>query len=272
MKENAIARAKEGKEAIDKLNRLREELHHLILQETDRKGAFNHICFVGGTALRILHGLDRFSEDLDFSTSSQVKTPFQLEPLSKAIQKSLEGYGFDCRVERLKIERNVQSCFFVFGQLVHHLHKSFQPTQNLAIKFEADTRPPAGANELISPVTGIRVYKVRHFDLPSLFAGKLHAVLYRVYTKGRDLYDFLWYTGKGVSVNGVLLENAIEQTQKGKIRLNDKKLQDLLRKKFEEIDFAKAKKDLELFAAHPESLSLFDRELFLNAVGRVKLA
>ncbi len=272
MKENMIAKAREGKSAIDKLNRLREELHHLILQEADRKGAFNQICFVGGTALRILHGLDRFSEDLDFSLSLQNKNLFQLETLSKAVVKSLEGYGFDCHIERLKTERNVQSCLFAFRNLLHQLHKSFQPTQKLAIRFEADMRPPAGAHEQVSPVTGIRLYKVRHFDLPSLFAGKLHAVLYRVYTKGRDLYDFLWYTGKGVSVNGTFLENAIEQTQKEKIQLNDKKLQELLHKKFEEIDFAKAQRDVAPFLADPESLSLFDRDLFLNAANGVKFS
>lgn len=272
MKENVIAKAREGRNATDKLNRLREELHHLILQEADRKGAFNQICFVGGTALRILHGLDRFSEDLDFSLSLRNEIPFQLETLSKAVAQSLEGYGFDCKMQRLKTERNVQRCFFVFGNLLRQLDKSFQPTQNLAIRFDVDTHPPAGAHELVSPVTGIRLYKVRHFDLPSLFAGKLNAVLYRVYTKGRDLYDFLWYTGKGVKVNGLLLENGIEQTQKEKISLNDKKLQELLHQKFKETDFARAQKDVAPFLADPGSLSLFDRDLFLNAVERVKLA
>lgn len=271
MKDKALEYARQGKTSEQKLNRLREALHHLILQEADRKQAFNHICFLGGTALRIVYGLNRFSEDLDFSLSRQAPRDFKLEPLADNMQKSLEAFGLGCKTERFKTVGAVQSCFFSFQGLLYEVDRHFRKTQKLAIKFDVDTRPPDGGIETASPVTAFRVYKVRHYDLPSLFAGKLHAVLYRTYTKGRDLYDFLWYTGKQVTVNGVLLKNAIEQTQNIKMELTDSALKKLLTEKFKAIDFEKAKKDAAPFLEHPDSLNLFERTIFLNAVGKVAI-
>jgi predicted nucleotidyltransferase component of viral defense system len=269
--ENVIERAKKGRNSGERLNFLRESLHHLLLQEADRKGAFSQICFLGGTALRIIFGLDRFSEDLDFSASPNLTKSFQLEALMKAIERSLQGFEFDCAVEKLRTERNVQSCFFSFKGILHQMDRSFRTQQKLAIKFDVDCRPPAGAVEVVSPITGERVYKVRHYDLSSLFAGKLHALLYRVYTKGRDLYDFLWYAGRQTKVNGPLLENAIEQTEGMRIELTDDRLRELLLEKFKKIDFEKAKKDVAPFLANPESISLFEESVFTGAVQRISL-
>src|SRR3989338_11080332 len=271
MKDKILEQASKGKGTEEKLNLLRESLHHLILQEADRKQAFNQICFLGGTALRIVYGLNRFSEDLDFSLSGDTARDFQLEPLAKGIGRSLEAFGVNCKVEKFKTVGAVQSCFFSFQGLLHEVDRHFRDTQKLSIKFDIDTRPPAGAVETASPITSWRVYKVRHYDLPSLFAGKLHAVLYRTYTKGRDLYDFLWYAGKQVMVNGRLLENAIEQSTKTTIQLNDEILRRLLCEKFQTIDFEKAKTDVARFLADPDSLSLFDRSIFLNATEKVGL-
>ncbi len=271
MKEDIIKRASRGKDSRERLNRLREELHHLLLQEADRKGAFKDICFVGGTALRILYGLDRFSEDLDFSTSAEVRKPFDLGRLARSIGASIEAFGFDCKVEKLKLERNVQSCFFSFTGLLPQMDRSFHFQHKLAVRFDVDTNPPAGAVEMVSPVTGDRLYRVRHFTLPSLFAGKLHAVLYRNYTKGRDLYDFLWYMGKHVSVNLRLLGNAIEQTQGKKISLTKESLQDLLLAKFQKIDFAVAQKEVAPFLSDVLSVSMLDEKLFSDSVKNLEV-
>lgn len=271
MRDAIIQKVKSRPRAEDRLNLLREELHHLLLQEMDRKQGFEHLCFVGGTALRILFGLDRFSEDLDFSAAPKGKT-FELGPLANAIQKSMEAFGFDCQVRRVKIVKTVQSCWVAFGQLLHHIDSSFRDNQKLLIKLEVDTNPPRGAREKISPVTAGRLYKVRHYDLSSLFAGKLHAVLFRQYTKGRDLYDFLWYTGKNVPVNKILLENAIAQTQKQKIHLNAEVLKNLLKEKFEATNFEAAKKDVAPFLLDSHSLNLFQKSIFLDAVAKVDLA
>jgi len=268
MKDDLIARAKKGINVEMRLHLLREELHHLILQEADRKGAFGKICFVGGTALRILFGLDRFSEDLDFSVSKTAGV-FDLTSLAQGLRQSLEAFGIPCEIRRPKTVGAVHGCFFTFTGLLHETDPSFPKNQNLSIKFEVDTNPPQGGIEQTSPVTGARVYKIRHYNLPSLFAGKLNAVLYRVYTKGRDLYDFLWYVGRNTPVNYTLLQNGIEQTTKTKITLTREGLQKMLREKFEKTDFEQAKRDIAPFLLDPRALSLFEKETFLNAVQKV---
>lgn len=264
MKEEILKRAKKGKGYYEKLNLLREELHHLILQEIDRKGGFDKLCFQGGTALRIIFGLDMFSEDLDFCVSSQIQGSFNLEKLVKAVQNSLQAFGFDCELSCQRTISAAHSCFFRFAGLLESLASSFRKKQKLAIKIEVDTNPPSGGRETVSPVMGIRLYKVRHHDLPSLFAGKLHAILYRKYTKGRDLYDFLWYASRKTSVNIKLLENAVYQTTQNKIKYTQESLQKALRLRFEKINWLAAKKDIEPFVSDAASLSLFQKDIFLE--------
>lgn len=269
LKESILERATKEKGSEMRLNRLRESLHHLLLQETDRKGAFASLCFVGGTALRVLYGLDRFSEDLDFSVSNRAAKPFQLIPLATSIRNSLHAFGFTVNVQRMKNRKNVQSFFMTFRGLLHEVDSSFQPAQTLAIKFEVDAHPPAGANESVSPVTGERVFKVRHYDLPSLFAGKLHAILFRGFTKGRDLYDFLWYVGRRTPVNLVLLRNAIEQTEGGEHPIERATLQALLTRRFKSIDLKKARADVAPFLEDRGALELFDASVFLGGVENI---
>lgn len=282
MNKELLNKAKAGHNSQERLNLLREELHHLILQEMDRKGGFKKLCFLGGTALRMIYRLDRFSEDLDFSVSlvrlapakpdasaqrSQDKeASFSLEPLAKSVARSLQSFGIDCEMVKTRQVAAVHSCLFKFSNLLHEADPSFRKGQKLAIKFDVDTNPPEGARESVSPVSGDHLYKVRHYDLPSLFAGKLHAVLYRQYTKGRDLYDFLWYRSKKIAVNSALLENAIQQTQKETIRFTPQTLENRLAERFKRIDFKAARKDVDRFLEDTRSLSLFERETFLGAI------
>ncbi|MBI4126628.1 MAG: nucleotidyl transferase AbiEii/AbiGii toxin family protein [Deltaproteobacteria bacterium] len=266
MKMEMLKKVSRSRNSQERLNLLREELHHLILQEVDRKGGFRSICFLGGTALRIIYGLDRFSEDLDFSISLKEKKPFHLEPLAKNISQSLTAFGVDCEVGKLRVIQAVHSCFFKFSNLLNAVDSSFRKGQKLVVKFDVDTNPPKGAHESVTPISGEHLYKVRHYDLPSLFAGKLHAILFRPFTKGRDLYDFLWYRGKKVEVNRTLLEYAAAQTQKVKFDATPEALQSALKERFEKIDFKKAKQDVERFLTDPHALSLFDKELFLTSV------
>lgn len=267
MKDTILERAGRGSSGIEKLNFLREELHHLILQEIDRKGGFNDLCFQGGTALRLLFGLDRFSEDLDFCLSSDAGKNFELKLLVRSVLRSLEGFGFECHIAEEKSTKAVHSSFFFrFSGLLAKVDPFFGKDRKLAIKVEVDTHPPGGGREVISPVSGAHLYKVRHHDLPSLFAGKLHAILCRRFTKGRDLYDFLWYTGRRTPVNLVLLNNAVKQTEEEPVPYTEKTLRKALRERFEKIDFGAAKKDVESFVGNRESLRLFDRAVFSGAV------
>ena len=131
MMDEIAQRARKGKTRQARLNLLREELHHLLLQETDRQGGFSHLCFVGGTALRVLYGLDRFSEDLDFSTSVSVKKPFELAVLIVKLHRSLRAFEIDCQITPVKTVTAVHSCFFRFAGLLAKVDPSFREGQKL---------------------------------------------------------------------------------------------------------------------------------------------
>lgn len=270
MRNELIKRAQQSDSPLMRQNQLREEIHHLILQEMDRKGVFRHLSFVGGTALRILHGLNRYSEDLVFSLSPNAPTPFQFEAAVTSVQKSIAAYGLASDLQKLKTVGAVHSCFFSFSDILHDVHPSFRVGQKLAIKLDADLNPPTGATEQVSPVTGLRVYKVRHYDLPSLLAGKLHAVLMRPYTKGRDLYDFLWYAGHRVAPNMELLQNALRQTQSTTESITADSLTKLLTERFDAIDFEKARADVAPFLVDAKELDLFQKDVFVGAIRQLQ--
>ena len=272
MNKDILKRAATGWNSQARLNLLREELHHLILQEIDRKGGFKNLCFLGGTALRMIYGLDRFSEDLGFSVSIQGSKPFDLERLAQGVGQSLQAFGVDCEVSKVRALQAVHSCFFKFSNLLHPIDPSFRKGQKLVVKCDVDTNPPQGAQESVSPIMGRHLYKIRHYDLPSLFAGKLHAILYRQYTKGRDLYDFLWYRGKNTGVNLTLLENAAEQTQGEKNHYTENSLRSALKNRFQKVDFKTARQDVERFLEEPHALSLFEKEIFLKSVAELVVA
>lgn len=269
MKENLILNAQKGKTSLEQMHLLRNELQHLVLQELDRKQGFEQIAFLGGTALRILYGLDRFSEDLDFSTSKNYHKKFELQPLVHAVSESIKSFGVNCEISKLKNNKAVNSCFFNFPNLLYQTNKHFDKEQKLSIKFDIDSNPPQGATEIISPVVSTRLYKIRHYDLPSLFAGKLHALLYRSYTKGRDYFDFLWYAAKKTRPNFTLLQNAIFQTQKEKIELSPEKLKMMLQKRFRETNFESVKKDVAPFLFDAQSEALLTLDIFLNAADQI---
>lgn len=263
MKDQIKQRIKSGGNQHQQFNLLRNELQHIILQEIDRHQGFDKMVFVGGTALRILFDLDRFSEDLDFSLSPLAQNKFEFLSLMQSVCETINSFGIFCEIKKPRAITAVHGCFLSFKTQEFIASKELK--QTLAVKVEIDTNPPRGGVEQISAVKGPRLFKIRHYDLPSLFAGKLHALLFRKYTKGRDLYDYQWYLARKVSPNLTLLENAIAQTQKQELKLDTQSLKELLTKRFSEIDFEKAKEDVRSFVFDEHSLTLFEPQIFLSS-------
>lgn len=212
MKEEALALAKESRDPAHRLNVLREYLQVLALRSLHESEAFASVVFVGGTALRLLHGLPRFSEDLDFS----VTAPGSYEPVAwlAKLKRDLSLAGFDCRITWN--DRKTVHCAWVrIARVLQEAGLAALANQNLSIKLEVDTRPPAGGTVQRSVVTRRLSLVVCHHDLPSLMAGKVHAVLARPYPKGRDWYDLLWYRSQvpPIAPNLLLLQHALDQTE-----------------------------------------------------------
>ncbi len=271
MIETLLNQARQGKSALEQQQLLREQLQHLILQEMDRMGFFENICFLGGTALRILHNLNRFSEDLDFSSQAGISKDALVSSLNQ-LQKNLVALGTQMKELKIKTHNAVISTFFSFSGLLGQVNKkAFQKDQLLSIKVDIDSNPPKGAKEEISTIRGVRLYSIRHYSLSSLFSGKLHALLHRNYTKGRDIYDFFWYTAKKQLANKILLENTIAQTTGEKPDLTDGDLKMLLSRRAKELDFHKAHDELKRFLADPEELKIISKDHFISQIEHVGL-
>jgi predicted nucleotidyltransferase component of viral defense system len=237
---------------------------------------FAKAAFYGGTALRIFYGLERFSEDLDFSLMES-NEKFDLSSFTQAVQDELGAYGLEMTVKE-KIKQNdspVKSAFIKGGTQIHVMKitslkppvTGINPHEQLRIKLEVDTQPPSGAifemKYQLRPVP----YSVRLYSPSSLFAGKMHALLCRSWkarVKGRDFYDYVWFLSKSIPVNIMHLAQRMKQT--GHLPddavLTEKDLKNRLCQRFAAVDFNQAKKDILPFIRNRETVDLWSADFF----------
>jgi predicted nucleotidyltransferase component of viral defense system len=246
-----------------KIHITREYLQLLILKILFDRGFYKNLAFVGGTALRFLYGLRRFSEDLDFSLFN--KPGYRFDDVLKGVVYDLAKAGFSLDI-KASPNPPVQAVVFKFKSILFDLGLSDYKAEKLAIKYEVDANPPKGAKTETSLITQHFVFTVTHFDIPSLYALKLHACFFRKYTKGRDFYDLLWYLGKREVPNFKLLNNAIEQTEHKKAKVNEDNFKEFLKESLAKIDFAQAKKDVARFIEDKNELKLIDKNTILKLV------
>ena len=172
-------------------NVVREYLQARILEELVRAGAMASLAFLGGTALRLLYGLKRYSEDLDFSLEGD-RTSYDPQRWAEKITRQFRRESYEV-LQRTRASTVVHRVDFGFPSLLFELGLSPHAGEVLRIRMEVDTNPPAGATTTTSRIRKHTSVRVRHHDRPSLLAGKLLAVLNRPWPKGRDYYDLLWY-------------------------------------------------------------------------------
>lgn len=274
----------ECKNSEDYENALKEIVQEVALQGLSRSNFFSKAAFYGGTALRIFYGLPRYSEDLDFSLGQPDPT-FDLAAYLPYVEKELKAYNFSMTVRKKEKTREsaVQSAF-IKGNTVQNILEitsddasvyGVNPNALVKIKFEIDTNPPEGAGYQYMTAINPANYRVKLYDMPSLFAGKIHAVLCRDYkhrVKGRDFYDYIWYLKKGCTVNVFHLKKRMEQSGKWnpEEELTMAKLKELLEKRFCTVDFASAKDDVSPFlsAVEKDGLELWDKDFFIDITKR----
>jgi len=197
---------------LERRNLTREYLQALILQSLQRSGAMTSLAFHGGTALRFLYSLPRYSEDLDFALEIN-KERYDFRIYLHAIQKDLEAQGYRI-VMKISDHKTVHSAYVRFPGLLFELGLSPHREEVLAVKIEIDTKPPGEAGLETSLIRRHVLLNLQHHDKASLLAGKLHAILQRPYPKGRDIYDLTWYLGdrNWPNPNVKMLNNALAQT------------------------------------------------------------
>ena len=258
------------------LNTAREIVQEAILSGLSRSNFFGHAAFQGGTSLRIFHGLDRFSEDLNFCV---VEDGYEVDfdRISDFICNELESLGLVYRLDKVKrSDGNITGCF-IEGNAVETLSlmgyqerliKQVHPNTLLKVKIDIDKEIPGGF--------GLEhVYKEYPFnygatllDFPSLFAGKTSAVITRHWRnriKGRDLYDFEWYIGREVKLNTRFLENnLIREGLVKESELDRETLLSILEERFNKIDYGNALADLRAFIRPSKIPTDWDADLFIE--------
>ena len=241
----------------EKLNRTREFLQIMVLKNLYDQNAFENIAFVGGTALRVLYDIRRFSEDLDFSLVSSKNYDFKTLSAGLATYFKLNNLEVEYKP---KIDKTVHSMFLKFPGILKELGLGAFEAQKLSIKLEVDSNPPKGWRLAETTLNKTYIFRVKHFDLPSMLATKIHACFFRKYTKGRDFYDLIWYLGKKVFPNMELLNNAIYQTEGKNMELAEANLKDFMLAGLANIDFTAAVNDIRRFISDETELRLINKD------------
>ena len=267
-------------------NALREIMQSVALFALSRQDFFSRAAFYGGTALRILYGLNRGSEDMDF-TLLEPAPEFELGNYAGGIETVFASFGLEVSfAEKVKLRKtDIRSAFLkgntkaqllsigLDGALARRIHAR----NELKIKIEVDVQPPSGFATEIKYLYRPQPFAVRACTLPDLLAGKLHAVLFRSWgkrVKGRDWYDLAWYAGTHPEYNLRHLENRARQSGdwSGASHLTDEVVHAMLESKLNSIDLAAAGDDVRPFLRDPNDLACWDRDFFLDVFRRLRAA
>jgi predicted nucleotidyltransferase component of viral defense system len=266
MKDHLAALVQPASSPLEARNLAREYLQALILQGLQRLGALSALAFHGGTALRFLYSLPRYSEDLDFALEKR-NASYDFRAHLQGIRKDLERQGYEIAL-KVNDHKTVHSAFVRFTGLAYDLKLTPHRDEVLAVKIEVDTNPPDGAILTTSLVRRHVLLNLQHHDRASLLAGKLHAVLQRPFVKGRDTYDLLWYLSdrEWPAPNLVLLNRALEQTNwSGSVPTPDN-WRSLARAKIEASSWGQIVGDVRPFLASQDELNLLTKENLLRVL------
>ena len=274
----------EIKNTNDEINALKEIIQEIVLSGLSRGKFFEKTAFYGGTALRIFFHLDRFSEDLYFALINP-DSNFDLSTYFTYISKELEAYDLNLEItsKHKKNDTNIKSAF-IKGNTLEHILKFFPNDENseythllkdIKIKFEIDINPPQGATFKDEYKLLPSPHLVKIYDQESLFAGKIHAILCRNWqtrTKGRDLYDYIFFLANNTKVNLELLHNKLIASQyiEPNKAFDINILKELLIEKFKIIDYQEAKEDIIPFIKDTNSLDMWNSEFFITITSKLK--
>lgn len=281
---NAMLKKYNVNSVEDKKNAMKEIIQEIVLCALSRTDFFSKAAFYGGTALRIFYGLDRFSEDLDFSLMIP-DTNFDFTSYFPMIEKEMNSFGIkvninakeknkDSDIKSAFIKLNTQEHILLFYSDVNFA-ESIASNERIKIKFEIDINPPKGATFehkyqlLPSP------YEVNLYDKSSLFAGKIHAVLCRSWKdriKGRDLYDYVFYISRDTKVNMNHLKERLVDSEilKSDDEFDIDILKEMLQERFDSINYESAKDDVRSFIKDKKSIEMWSSDFFKQITEKLK--
>ena len=264
------------------ISALREIMQEITLAALSRTNFFEKAAFIGGTALRIFYGLDRYSEDLDFSLLES-DSDFSIQPYFKAVLDEFTSLGLTVSIkEKIKTNQTAIDSAFLKAETIwqeivlEDIIKEIGVRSNriLKIKIEVDRQPPLNFNTeeklLIRPFS----FYVKCFTQSSLFAGKMHALLFRKWknrVKGRDWYDLEWYIKKGIPLDVThFLTRAIDTEDWQEKSISEKQITELLYNKIDSVDFSSIRDDVVRFIQNDDVLKIWHPEYFKDLVNKMK--
>jgi len=247
------------------VNATRELMQIFTLAALNRGGFFENAAFYGGTCQRIFYGLDRYSEDLDFSLLSKYEN-FSFSEYIRFIEDefALAGIKVTVSSKRKNTDTFIQTAYLTTNEL----------DSKIKIKIEIDTYPPPCFDTEYKLLMQPYSFYTRCYTLSSSFAGKMHALLYRSWRdriKGRDWYDFEWYVRKGTAIDLKHFNERVHQFEKLKIVFTGESLRSFLKEKILSTDIDLAKKDILPFINNTEKLDIWDRSYFLQVADQMKI-
>jgi hypothetical protein len=265
------------------INALKEVFQEITLLGLYRGGFFDKAAFYGGTSLRILYGLDRFSEDLDFSLLEKNKD-FDIEKYFPSIVNEFDALGIDISLNKKSKagETNIESAFLKNDTSIHTLNIEANGLDNvhsgrkLKIKLEVDTNPPlkfqTESKTLLMPMT----FNIRTMTLPNLYAGKMHALLFRNWktrVKGRDWFDFEWYVKNNTPLNlDHLSERMKESGNFEKDILTQDEFSEILFSKIDTLDIEQAMNEVKPFVKDVRVFDFWSKDYFKLLASKVQFS
>lgn len=270
MKDFLAATVRQAATPVHARSLTREYLQARILGALQRAGAMIPLAFHGGTALRFLYSIPRYSEDLDFALEGN-RDEYDFRSYLRVIRSELtkEAYAVEIKAND---QKTVHSAFVRFPGLLFELGLSPHRDEVIAVKIEVDTRPPAGAVTTTTLVRRFVVLRLHHHDRASLLAGKLHAVLQRPYPKGRDMYDLLWYLSDRdwPAPNLTMLNNALAQTGWGGPTLTEANWREIVGDTVRRLPWRDVLNDARPFLERTDDIAMLTQENVLRLLERAE--
>ena len=258
----------------DRLNAVHEVMQQICLAGLNRAGFFEKAAFYGGTCLRIFYGVPRFSEDMDFSLT-EIDNKFNLETYFDAIKNEFTLLGREVQIEKKEksLETQIESAFLKDTSDVVNIR--FQTEPSVKIKIEVDKVPPLKFNTehklLLLPFS----FMTRCFTLPGLFAGKVHAIMFRKWrnrVKGRDWYDFEWFIRNNVPLDFThFKERAIQSEGVEFENLTSLQFSQLLKEKISSTKIEMVTADVRRFVINPKELDIWSIDYFLQIADMMRI-
>lgn len=263
---------------------LREIMQEITLAGLYRASFFEKAAFYGGTALRIFHGLDRFSEDLDFTLLDSY-SDFSLTKYLKSIENEFSSLGLQVSIKEKEksIKSEIESAFLKTETIWKELilentipGLGIEQKPNIKVKIEVDTKPPLGFSTedklLVKPFS----FYVKCLSIQDLFAGKMHALIFRKWqknVKGRDWYDLEWYIKKGYQMNlNHFILRALDSNDLKDKNLTKAEFLIMVHQRIEDVDLNMAKSDIIRFIRTPETLEIWSKKYFYDLVDKIQIA